>query len=187
MHQYLKLKKMTKKDDLIFKGLHVIAWIIFVGLCIEAGALLVNFVYSLFNPKVLGNLYEKLDLTLLYQQSKWVFFGVYSFVLFIAFLKAALFYVVIELLLKLDLSNPFSSFVAKKIAQISYYTLSIGLISYIAKETTKNLAHHGYDVNLLNKFWVDSQAYILMAAVIYVIHQIFKQGIALQQEKDLTI
>lgn len=178
---------MTKKDDLIFKGLHVIAWIIFVGLCIEAGALLVNFVYSLFNPKVLGNLYEKLDLTLLYQQSKWVFFGVYSFVLFIAFLKAALFYVVIELLLKLDLSNPFSSFVAKKISQISYYTLSIGLISYIAKETTKNLAHHGYDVNLLSKFWVDSQAYILMAAVIYVIHQIFKQGIALQQENDLTI
>ena len=88
---------------------------------------------------------------------------------------------------KMDLSKPFNTYVASKISQISYYTLSIGLISYIAKETTKNLAHHGYDVNLLNKFWVDSQAYILMAAVIYVIHQIFKQGIALQQENDLTI
>ena len=34
---------MSKKNQLVFKGLTIVAWIIFVGLCIEAGALLVNF------------------------------------------------------------------------------------------------------------------------------------------------
>ncbi len=178
---------MSKKNNFVFIALHIVAWVIFVGLCIEAGALIVNFVFSFFKPEVLGDLYQKLDLTLLYKQNRWVFFGVYSFILFISVLKAMLFYVVIELLLKLDLSNPFSDFVAKKISQISYTTLSIGLISHIAKQTTKSLAHHGYDINMLDKFWVDSEAFILMAAIIYVIHQIFKRGIELQTENDLTI
>lgn len=178
---------MSKKNNFVFKALHVVAWVIFVGLCIEAGALIVNFIFSFFKPEVLGNLYQKLDLTQMYRQNKWVFFCIYSFVLVIAVLKAVLFYVVIELLYKLDLSKPFSSFVAKKISQISYYTLSIGLLSYVARESAKNLANHGYEINALDKFWVDSQAFILMAAVIYVIHQIFKRGIELQTENDLTI
>ena len=52
---------MSKMNKLIFTILHVIAWIIFVGLCIEAGALIVNFVCSVFKPEVVGNLYQKLD------------------------------------------------------------------------------------------------------------------------------
>ncbi len=48
---------MTTKNVFIFKGLQIIAWIIFVGLSIEAGALLVNFVFSLYRPEFLHNLY----------------------------------------------------------------------------------------------------------------------------------
>jgi hypothetical protein len=40
---------------------------------------------------------------------------------------------------------------------------------------------------MLNEFWVDSNAYILMAAVIYSISIIFKRGIELQAENDSTI
>jgi hypothetical protein len=59
---------------------------------------------------------------------------------------------------------------------MSYLTFSIGLLSYIARETAKNLLHHGYEIDNLNQFWVDSQAFILMAAVIYVIATIFSKG-----------
>ena len=174
-------------NNFIFKALHVVAWVIFVGLCIEAGALLVNFVFALFNPVALGNLYQKLDLSKMYGQSKWVFYGTYSFVLAISFSKAFLFYIVIELLYKLDLKSPFNSFVAKKIEQISYQAFSIGILSYVARETTQNLSNHGYEIDSLSKFWVDSQAFILMAAVIYVIATIFKKGIEIQNENDLTV
>ena len=176
-----------KQNDFIFKALTVNAWIIFVGLCIEAGALLVNFVFSLYNPAVLKNLYQKLDLSAMYERSAGTFYSMYAFILIIAFFKAGLFYDVINLVSKIDLNRPFSSFVSKKITSISYITFMIGLVSIVARQIAKNLSHKGYDVNSLNDFWVDSQAYILMAGVIYAIAMIFKRGIEIQNENDSTI
>lgn len=178
---------MATNSNFIFKALYVITWIIFIGLCIEAGGLVINFIFSVFKPEYVGNLYQKLDLTSIYQENKWVFFGLYSFALVISILKAHLFYIVITLLHKLDLSKPFSSFAAKKIINIAYYTFSIGIVSHIAREVTKNMSHHGLEVDTLNGFWVDSQAFILMAAIIYIIATIFKRGIELQNENELTI
>jgi len=178
---------MKTKNDLILIVLNVVSWIIFIGLSIEAGGLIVNFAFSVFKPEIVGSLYQKLDLSSLYQQSKWAFFGMYGFVLFIAVLKAILFYIVIMLPYKLDLSKPFSSFIAKKITQISYYTFSIGILSFIAQQTAKNLTHHGFEIDKLSQFWVDSQAFILMAAIIYVIATIFKKGVEIQNENDLTV
>ena len=88
---------------------------------------------------------------------------------------------------KMDRSKPFSTFVTKQILQISYYTLSIGLLSYIARQLTKNLMHHGFVTSDLNQFWADSQVFILMGAVIYIIATIFKKGVDLQNENDLTV
>lgn len=178
---------MSKKDNLIFKGLHIVAWIIFVALCIEAGALLFNFIFSIFKPEVVKNLYQKLDLSEMYQFNQGIFYGIYSFILFIAVLKAYLFYIVILLLSKMDLSKPFSSYVSTKITKISYLTLSIGLVSYIAQQVVRSLEHYGLVSEQLNPFWADSQAYILMSAVIYVIATIFSRGVEIQNENDLTV
>jgi hypothetical protein len=178
---------MTKRSNIVFTGLHIVAWIIFVGLCIEAGGLIVNFIFSLYKPEFVPRLYQKLDLSEMYNQSKWAFFGMYSFILIIFFLKAYLFYVVIMLLQKLDLTKPFNSYCSDQIKKISYFTLSIGLISYIARETAQNLHHHGYETDILDQFWADSQAYILMAAVIYVIASIFSRGVEIQSENELTV
>ncbi len=178
---------MLKGNNLVFKGLYVITWAIFVGLCIEAGALIVNFFFSLYKPESIQYLYQKLDLSEMYAQSKWAYYGMYSFILTISILKAYLFYVVIMLVSKLDLSKPFSSYVANQITTISYFTLSIGLISYIARQTANNLQHHGFEIGILNQFWADSQAFILMAAVIYIIASIFRKGVEIQNENDLTV
>ncbi|WP_026898077.1 DUF2975 domain-containing protein [Daejeonella oryzae] len=178
---------MSERTNFVLKGLHIVAWIIFVGLCIEAGGLIVNFVFSIYKPEFVQNLYQKLDLSEMYNRSKWTFFSMYSFILFISLLKAYLFYVVVTLLSKLNLSKPFNSFVSDQITQISYYTFSIGILSYIARQTAKNLQHDGYVIDNLNEFWADSQAFILMAAVIYVIATIFKKGVEIQNENDLTV
>lgn len=178
---------MSKRNNFVFIGLHIIAWIIFIGLSIEAGGLIVNFIYSLLKPEFVKNLYQKLDLSQMYQQSQWAFFSMYSFILFIAVLKAVLFYVVIIMLLRLDMSKPFNSFVSGSIRKISYYTLTIGLLSYAARQTAMTLQHHGFETDVLNQFWGDSQAWVLMAAVVYVIAQIFSRGVELQNESDLTV
>ena len=178
---------MAKRNNFVFIALHIVAWVIFVGLCIEAGGLIVNFIFSLYKPEFVQNLYQKLDLSQMYNLNKWVFFSMYSFILFISILKACLFYVVIMLLHKIDLTKPFNSYVTGQIKKISYYTLSIGLISYIARQIADSLPHYGFEIDALNQFWADSQAWILMAAVIYVIATIFSRGVEIQNENDLTV
>lgn len=178
---------MSKTNNFVFWGLYIVAWLIFVGLCVEAGGLIVNFFFSLYKPELIQNLYQKLDLTEMYNNSKLVFFIVYGFILTISILKACLFYTVIRLMHTMELSRPFSTFVAKQISKISYYTLSIGLLSYIAKELVENLIHYGFVTDHLNEFWSDSQAFILMGAVIYIIATIFKKGVDIQNENDLTV
>ena len=178
---------MSKGNNFIFIGLHIVAWIIFVGLCIEAGGLLVNFVFSIYKPEFVQNLYQKLDLSEIYNRSQKAFFETYSFILIVALLKSYLFYIVVMLMHKIDLSKPFNSFVSEQITKISYCTFSIGILSYMGRQTAKNLQHHGYATDNLNQFWGDSQAFILMAAVIYVIAIIFKKGVEIQNENDLTV
>ncbi|RRQ48115.1 DUF2975 domain-containing protein [Maribacter algicola] len=181
------MKTRVKANNLIFKGLKIISWVIFVGLSVEAGGLLVNFIFSLVRPEFIQNLYQKLDLSQLYQNSKWAFFGMYGFVLTISILKAVLFYQVVLLVTKIDLSKPFNSWVSKQILKISYYTLSIGLLSFIARQLAKDLGHNGFVLNQLEAFWADSQAFILMAAVIYVIGTIFSKGVEYQEELEETV
>jgi len=178
---------MAKKNNFVFKFLSIVAWVIFIGLCIEAVGLIVNLLIGLLKPEIVHRLYNHLDLSEMYNRSQWVYFSMYSIIIVISVLKAYLFYVVIKLITKLDLSNPFNSFVSEQISKISYYTLSIGLLSFLGRQSAKNLLHRGYQIDQLNQFWVDSEAFILMAAVVYIIAQIFKRGIELQSENELTI
>lgn len=181
------LNIMSNTNAFLFTALKIIAWIIFVGLSIEAGGLLVNFIFSIYKPEFLPNLYQKLDLTELYKESPWAYYQSYSFILAIAILKAVLFYTVVVLMSKMDLNKPFTSFVSKQISTLAYYTFSIGVISYLARQTQEKLLKSNLDLSKLSVFWTDSQAFILMSAVIYIIAVIFKKGIELQEENDLTV
>ena len=178
---------MTKRNNLVFIGLQIVSWVIFIGLCIEAGAIMVNFVFSLFKPEFVGKLYQKLDLSQMYNTSKMVYFGMYGFILAISILKAYLFYVVTMLLHNLDMLKPFSSYVAGKIKILSYITLNIGILSLIAREVTRSMEHYGLESDKVNQFWEDGSAFLLMAAVIYVIATIFSRGVEIQNENDLTV
>jgi hypothetical protein len=178
---------MSKTNNFVFTVLKIVSWLIFVGLSIEAGGLIVNFVFSLYKPEFVQNLYQKLDLSEMYERSKWAFFSMYSFILVISVLKVVLFYIVARLVIKINLTKPFISYVSEQIYLMSYYTFSTGILSYIARETAKNLQHRGYAIENLNQFWADSQAFILMAAVIYIIATIFSRGVEIQNENDLTV
>ena len=87
----------------------------------------------------------------------------------------------------MNLSKPFDLFVSSQILRISYFTLSIGLLSYIARQFARNLQQHGLITDGLHQFWEDSQAFVLMGAVIYIIAAIFKRGVDIQSENDLTV
>lgn len=178
---------MTAKNDFIYQALRVVTWVIFIALCIEAGALLFNFIYSVFKPVATENLYKGLDLSELYQQSVTLYILLFSFVIALALLKAYVFYLLIRLFQRLNLVKPFSEVVADYLARIGYYTFSLGIIGWIASRYCTHLAKRGYASEPLQAYWSESAAFLMMAAVLFVIAQIFRKGIELQNENEYTI
>ena len=178
---------MKKNNSTILKGLHVVSWIIFIGLCIEAGALLFNFIFALVKPVATHNVYKGLDLSVLYEKEFPHFVGIMSGVVLLALLKAYLFYLVVSLFSKLNIEAPFSLAIAKIIEKISYEAFSIAIISIVANQYAEKLIQEGYEISETNVYWNDTAAFLMMAAIVYVIAQIFKRGIELQAENDLTV
>jgi hypothetical protein len=178
---------MSKKNDAILKILNAGSWIIFIGLCIEAGALIFNFVYTLINPVAAQNIYKGLDLSELYRNSMPNFIGVMSFIVALSVMKAWLFFLVVKIFMKLNLVKPFTDEVASLIEKISYEAFAIAIVSIIAMQFSKRLTQSGYDLSHADKYSNDLAAFLMMGAIIFVISQIFRKGIELQNENDLTV
>ena len=178
---------MTKNQDFIIKTLNILSWIIFIGLCIESGALIFNFTYALFKPIAAHNIYKGLDLSEIYEKQFYHFVGVMSFIVVLSTLKAYLFYLVVQIFMKLNFVKPFSAEIAKLIEKISIETFSIAIVSAIAHQYTMRLMQSGYEIGHADMYWSDTAAFLMMAAIVYVIAQIFKKGIDLQNENDLTV
>ena len=178
---------MTKNNDLILKVLHVVSWIVFIGLCIEAGALILNFILTFFKPVASHNIYNGLDLTEMYQNQFGHYIGVMSFIVILSILKAYLFYLVVKIFMQLNVVKPFNIEIADLVQKISLEAFTIAIVSIIAHQYTKRLIQSGYEVDLAEKYWDDTTAFLMMAAIVFVISQIFKKGIELQNENDLTV
>lgn len=178
---------ISNRKDTILIVLNVVSWVIFIGLCIEAGALVFNFILTLVIPQATHNIYKGLDLSELYEQKFQYFIGVMSFVLIISILKAYLFYFVVKIFLKLNLVKPFNSEIAKLIEKLSFEALAIAIVSIIANQYTKRIIQSGYELSHIEKYWSETAAFLMMAAILFVISEVFKKGIQLQRENDLTI
>lgn len=173
------------KTENIFIALTIVAWIMFVGFCIEAGILALNVVLSWFidhgmNIKSMG-----IELSSLFSRSAWHHTAFSSLLTAVAVLKALLLYEGIKLTGKLSLQEPFSEWVTQRIEHMADYAwqaalASIGLGFYaewLKKQT----------ISLGISFDNDWSGFLLLAGVLYVIASIFKRGIQLQQENELTV
>ncbi|PRY85452.1 DUF2975 domain-containing protein [Mongoliibacter ruber] len=165
----------------------VVIWSIFIGLCIKAGALLFTFTYSLFKPTVAQDLFEGLNLYGLLNQHLWNYVGVMSFVLAIIGLKAHIFYLMIRVFLKINMVHPFSMEVSRLIAEVSHATIKVGVTMIIAAAYFKWLAKRGFDIPAMGEFSGGALEYLLMGAIIFAIAQVFKRGVEIQSENELTI
>lgn len=165
----------------------IVIWSIFIGLCIKAGALLFTFAYSLFNPIVAQDLYEGLNLYELLNKHFWTYIGVMSFIVIIAGQKAHMFYLMILVFLKINLVHPFSKEVSKKISEISYMAFQIGLTIIVAAAYFKWLQKRSFDIPSLDGYIGGAFEYLLMASLIYAIAQVFKRGVEIQSENELTV
>lgn len=173
------------KTNIILKVMNVIFWILFIGLCIKTGAILVSFFVSIFvNPEGAKDLYLGLNLFDVYNSDFNSYVGVVSFIVVLTAMKAYIAYLAVKLFLKFDLKFPFNENVAALISNISYYALSIGVVALIASEYCDGLVKKGAEISHID--W-GAQEFLFFAGIIYILALVFKKGVEIQNENELTI
>jgi Protein of unknown function (DUF2975) len=179
---------MKTKTILII--LYVLSWLIFIGVSIEAGGFIVNAIFALANPAVVTHLWQQVDLSDLFKYDQGYFFVVNLIMSIVAVMKAWLFYLIIGILhdKKLNMAQPFSKEVRRIIFLLSYIALVIGLFSGYGVEYSGWLIKQGVtmpDTHYLRFGGAD--VWLFMAVILFVIAQIFKRGIEIQSENELTV
>ena len=174
---------MKTKTEKILDVLNVLTWIVFIGLLIQTGAILISYGISLFNPEAAGNLYTGMDLSSLRESGILKYTCAVSLKIAILCLKAYSAYLVIKILTKINMSNPFNSEIAGLIEKVSYVILDILIITIIANEYSNWLS----DNDLVLRGTREAGEFLFLAGVIFVFAQIFKKGVELQSENELTI
>jgi hypothetical protein len=177
------MKIKTDTILMVSKYLALLGGIWYSVLC---GSQLLTLVASFINPDWAKRTYEA-DLNMFSIRDHSIGFYVYAMCLTIAVsaLKAFIWYVVFELLSKLKLESPFSMEVEKKLERIAYLLLGVWIVSsifwkiyiyYLSKATGIQLPTND-----------SGDEYLFMAGIIYIISQVFKRGIEIQEENQLTV
>ncbi|NLJ43341.1 MAG: DUF2975 domain-containing protein [Bacteroidales bacterium] len=175
------MKANTKS---ILEIMNVVSWIVFIGLCVQAGAVAVSFAISLFvNPEAAQDLYQKLDLQDLYNFGTGHYLVIGLLKILLTVLKAVIFYLVIRIFKNLNINRPFSFEIAMLTRVISYVAFAAGLIAMAANGYTEWLIGQGVT---MQKDWA-GQEWLFLAGIIFVVAIIFTRGVELQSEHELTI
>jgi len=174
----------------ILKLLNILSWIIFLGLCIEAGGVIFNTIYAIYKPVVAKYFWNGADLSPLYSHDKGHFITQTVLMSIAAVMKALIFYLIVKMFYdkKLNITKPFNPGVTKMVFNIAYLCLGAGFFSLWGARYAAWIQSQGVqmpDIHFLRIGGGD--VWLFMAVVLIVIGQIFKKGTELQTESDLTV
>ncbi len=180
--------RITTKQ--VLTVLTVIAWVIFIGLCIEAGGFIVNIVVSIVNPEAAGRFWQQVDLSDLLKFDSGYFLALTINLTIVMFLKALMFYLIIKMLhhKQFDMTQPFKRETGRFIFNLSYLALCIGLFAWSGIKYSVWLANQGVSIpDTLSRYLGGADVWLFMGVILFVIAQIFKRGIEIQSENELTV
>ncbi|MBS1577704.1 MAG: DUF2975 domain-containing protein [Bacteroidetes bacterium] len=175
----------------VLKILLIVSWIIFIGVCIEAGGSIFSAFYTLvINPVNAATFWELNDLSALYKFDPGHFFAETLLISIASVLKACMFYLIVKILQdkKLDMAQPFNKEMRLFIIRLSGMAFAIGLFTGWGVKYTDWLVKQGVrmpDTQHLRLGGAD--VWLFMAVTLFVIAQIFKRGIEIQTENELTV
>lgn len=171
----------TKQILIVMK---VIAWIAMIGYAIKCGAIIISYLVSLKNPIAANDLYEGLSYYQLYQSSFWTYTAVVSLIVVLLAIKVEIWIRVINLLSDFNLEEPFKRKTIKFLENIGYSLLLIAIITLIGNSYIDWLNRH-YDLHYQSLSSTEENFFV--AGIVFIISQIFKRGVELQEENELTV
>ena len=170
------------KTERILKTMYILSWIVFIGLCIKTGTILISYFISIGKPEAAKNLYAGLDLFEYYNYSFRQYTFIVSYKIGSFATEAYIAYLVTNLLSALNLEKPFNVEVQKLMQSISYSIFNLWILALAHNAHVQFIGQkNNFDLNLF------SSDFIFLAGIIFIFAQIIKRGIEIQSENELTI
>lgn len=168
--------------------LNVLFWIVFIGLCFNTGTILFSFIVGLMGNSIpTEKLYLELNLSELYQLGLFHYLNIGLILVISSGLKAYMAYLAVKISMKFNLKQPFSPKICKWIENISYFALMVGILQACAEAYYKGLIKEGFVLNNLSGYFGDGEEFLFLAGIIFIIAKVFKRGLEIQSENELTI
>ncbi|MWB95418.1 DUF2975 domain-containing protein [Flavobacterium sp. GA093] len=175
----------------ILNFLLILSYIIFFGVCFEAGGFICNAIYIMMtDPIPTHKFWAEFDLTSVYHYDAGHFLVMTFFMSITAIMKALIFYLIIKILhdKKLNMLQPFTKDVVRFVFSVAYLTLGIGLFSSWGAKYSAWLISLGVEMPQIQVLRLaGADVWFFMSITLFVIAQIFKRGIEIQSENELTI
>lgn len=176
------MKTQTKTILEIIKYLALIGAI---GFSIECGSQIISLIVSFFEPEMPSKFYKVNPKIYELRNFDRMYFGfVMSLTIFFSATKAYIWYYIFDFLNKLSLKNPFTIEISAKVQKISYLLFELWVVSFIGNSYIGYVSKES-GIDLVNHF--NHGEYFFMAGIVYIISQIFKRGVELQEENELTV
>lgn len=177
---------MKSKTEIILQVSKILALIGAIWYSILCGGQLLTLIASFINPDWAKRTYE-VDLNVFSIREHSIAYYFYAMILTIGVtaLKSLIWYVIFDLLSKLKLQAPFTINVEIKLERIAYLLFAVWLVgNFFWKIYTDYLTK---STGILLQTEKSGDEYLLMAGMIYIISQVFKRGIEIQEENDFTV
>lgn len=190
MRYKAKQMEITISNRQILTVLHVLTWALFIGLCVETGGILFNTIYALYKPVVAQYFWNRTDLSALYQADRGRFITLAAFMVIASVMKTLIFYFIVRLFhqRKLNFSRPFQPDVIRLLFNIAILCLGAGVFSAGGSNYIKWIEEEGLRLPDADQLRIGgADVWIFMAVVLFVIGQVFRKGVELQTENDLTV
>ncbi|MBV7532501.1 DUF2975 domain-containing protein [Chitinophaga sp. sic0106] len=172
----------TKTQQLL-KVMYVFAWIVFIGLSINFGAVLICFIVSLINPAIAPKLMDWSQLATLQEQGPLQYYSVGSLLIVFSLVKVYLSQIMLQLLSGVKMQSPFTPKTVRLLEKMSYFFLSAAAIAYLYNT---QLAYIRKDLNIsLDKISIEQ--FLILGGLVFILSQIFKRGVEIQTENELTV
>ena len=181
-----KLKEMKTRTEIVLIVLKYLGLLAAIGFSIECGAQILSFVASFISPDWAKKTYDADPVWFQVREyDRWYYIQLMSLIITTSALKAWAWYLIFDLLNKLELKSPFSPFVAKKLESISYVLLGIWVVMTFMGKSYAHYLIKASNIELPGKYISDE--YIFIAGIVFILSQIFKRGIEMQEENQLTV
>lgn len=179
------MQTSTKK---VLQVINILAWITFVGQCFKTGTIIFSFFAGLFiDAETTKKLYILFSLPELYHFDIRHYILLVTTIILIAAAKAYVLYLTISIFHKINFVHPFSEDVSFLISRIAQVSLGIGIVSLLAEKYCEWLVQQGVTFPDMQPFLGGATEFLLLGGIIFMIAQVFKRGIEIQSENELTV